>query len=189
MIDALLYAVRDNIRNAGWGYDTATCEIAGEQGQPPARCGDIFLAVHQGPTSSEMDNALDEYFGFFLTLTMRVKGIGYDRVGDKLLASNLARRGGPNGSRTFNARMEQLRSVHHMGWGIIQDANTNLVAWEPDALAVAGFCEPARYRGMEVPRLVGGEWFWADPEAEDVGLVAALRFEGARRLQPLATFV
>lgn len=188
MIDALLFAVRDNVRDAGWGYDAATCEVAAEEGMPPPRC-DLFVAVHQGPTDSAMDNALDEYFGFFLTLTLRVKGVPLDRIGDKLLCSNLARRPGPNGSRSFNARVEQLRSVHHMGWGIIQDANTNLMAWEPDALLVPGFCEPARYRGMEVPRLVGGQWFSADPDSNNVGLVASLRFEGARRLQPIASYV
>ncbi len=189
MLDALLYATRDAIRDAGWGYDTATCDLAGPGGQPPARCGDVYVAVHQNATASEMDNALDEYLGFLLTLTMRLGKVPVYRVGDRLLASNLARRPGPNGSWSFNARAEQLRSVHHMGWGILQDANTNLVAWEPDAVVVAGFCEPARYRGLEEPRLVGGEWFGADPESTDVGLVASLRFEDARRLQPIATYV
>lgn len=190
MIDALLYAVRDAIRNADWGYDAATCDLSVPTGQPPQGFGgDVYVAVHQLATASEMDNALDEYFGFALTLTLRVGKVPVSRIGDKLLASNLARRTGPNGSRSFNARAEQLRSVHHMGWGIIQDANTNLAAWEPDALVVSGFCEPARYRGMEIPYLVGAEWFQAEPDSDNLGLVAALRFEEARRLQPLATFV
>lgn len=188
MIDALLFAVRDLVRGAGWGYDAATCEVVAPPGKPPGRFSGVFVGVCQTPTSSEMDNALDEYFGFDLVLTMSVR-VGLDRVGDKMLALAEARRPGPNGCRSFNARAEQLRGVQHMGWATIALANQYMVEWEPGANLVPGFCEPARYRGMEDPYFVGGEWFWANPESDNVGLVAALRFEGARRLQPIASYV
>ncbi len=180
MIDAILYAVRDAIRGAQYGYDHKTCEVMAD-GHPPPRCGDWFAAVHQGASTSDSDNCLMEYFAFALTLTARVV-ISLDRVGDRLLAKQLARETG------FNARAEQLRAFLHMNWGVLQDANNNLFAWSKATTQVNGFCEPARYRGMDVPVLVGGEWFNAEPDAMDVGLKAELRFEDARRLQPIATY-
>lgn len=189
MMDALLYAVRDFIRTAGAGYGRAECEIM-DDGKPPPRCGNFFAAVHASRVSSEGDNNLDERFGFLVTLTMRVT-VPLDRVGDQQIARNLAlvplaqRRG-------FNAKVEQLRSFLHMNWGmtIVQgrtppSANDNLAAWATGT--VYGFCEPARYRGPEVVRLVGGDWFGAEPDSEDVGIVSEMRFEGARRFQPQTT--
>lgn len=179
MIDALLYAVRD----AAWrdlGYDERTCDVRAD-GHPRQDMGDVYVAVHQGTTRQGMDNALDEYFSFSLTLTMRVT-VPLDRVGDRLLALKLA------GDAGFNRKAERLRSFFHMAWGVIQDANNYISQWSSDAHSVYGFCEPARYRGMDVPSLVGGEWFTADPDAQDTGLRAELRFEDARRFEAIATF-
>ncbi len=187
MLDALLFAVRDAIRGDGFGYSEATCEVMPD-GHPPPRCGDIFLAIHEGPTRSRADNCLDEYFDFFLTLTLRTAGVPIDRVGDQLLARNLARRVLPGQPKSFNARAEEMRAFMHMNWGVLQDANNNLVAFLPDAQTVYGFVEPARYRGMEVPVLQGGDWFASMPEASDVGLKSQLRFEDCRRLQAIATY-
>ena len=47
MIDALLYAVRDGIRAAGFGYGAAECEIM-DDGKPPPRMGNFFVSVHGG---------------------------------------------------------------------------------------------------------------------------------------------
>lgn len=189
MIDALLYSVRDTIRAAGIGYGIAECEIMND-GQPPARCGNFFVAVHGGSEQSDSDNQLSEYFGFLVTLTMRVT-VPLDRVGDQQIARNLARV--PLGQRQgFYAKREQLRALLHMNWAMTvitgqtpNSANDNIAAWCTGT--VYGFCEPARYRGSEIPKLVGGEWFAADPDAEDVGIVSELRFEGARRFQPQTT--
>jgi hypothetical protein len=185
MIDALLYAVRDGIRGAGYNYNQNSCEIMGDD-RPPPRCGDRFAAVYQMPSQSVMMNALDEYFAFGVTLTRRVT-VPLDRLGDQLLAKKVARKL----ARTigFNAECEQLRAFLHMNWGILQDANQNLISLEPDANMVYGFVEPAHFAGMETPILVGGEWFNAEPEASDVGLKAELRFDGTRRLQPIALYV
>lgn len=191
MIDALLYAARDYIRSLKIGYGYAECEVM-ESGEPPPRCGNFFAAVHEGDTrTGATDNNLQEYFGFSVTLTMRVT-VALDRVGDQQIARNvpltlnnipLAQRQG------FNAKREQLRSILHMNWGMTvltgqspNSANDNIIAWATGT--VYGFCEPARYRGPERARLVGGEWFGAEPDAEDVGIVSELRFDGARRFQP-----
>ena len=189
MTDALLYAVRDAIRAAGFKYDVASCELM-DDGRPTPRSGNYFAAVHSGRSRPGPANSrnLDELFGFSVTLTMRVT-VPLDRVGDQQIARNielvpLAQRQG------FNAKLEQLRGFLHMNWRITvktgqtpRSANDNLAAWATGT--VYGFVEPARcISGIEIPKLVGGEWFASEPEAEEVGITAELRFDGARRMQP-----
>ncbi|MBX9682125.1 MAG: hypothetical protein K2X38_25485 [Gemmataceae bacterium] len=182
MIDALLFAVRDGLRGAGFGYGVEQCEIM-DDGHPPPRAGNLFVAVHEGPSSNRSTRNLDERFAFSMTLTMRVTGIPIDRIGDQGLASKLARTAG-KGQPSFNARLEQLRAWGHMNWTVMAAANTNIAAWTPSG-TVYGFVEPAMYAGAEKPVLVGGEWLSAAPEAVDVALKAELRFDGARRMQPI----
>ena len=188
MIDALLYAVRDGIRAAGFNYGQAECEI-GDDGRPPPRAGNVFASVHGGKShpGSANDRNLYELFDFSVTLTMRVT-VPLDRVGDQLIARNLALV--PLAQRQgFNAKMEQLRGFLHMNWRITvlqgqtpNSANDNLAAWSSGT--VYGFCEPARYEGAEVPTLVGAEWMGAEPESEDFAIKSELRFAGAVRFQP-----
>lgn len=188
MIDALLYAVRDGIRAASMNYAYAECDIM-DDGRPPPRAGNVFVSVHSGKSRPGPANQrnLDELFGFSVTLTMRVT-IPLDRVGTQLLARNielvpLAQRQG------FNAKLDQLRSFLHSNWRITvltsqtpNSANDNITAWATGT--VYGFVEPARYQGSDIPKLVGGEWFNADPEAEEFGLVSEMKFDNARRIQP-----
>lgn len=190
MIDALVYAVRDGIRAAGIGYGVAECEIM-DDGRPPPRCGNFFVAIHDGRATSDADNQLNERYEFTVTLTMRVI-VPLDRVGDQQIARNLARV--PLGERQgFYARTDRLRALLHMNWKIAvmqgqtpNSANDNLLAWAPPGPGVVyGFCEPMRYTGMEMPKLVGGEWFGADPDATDTGIKAALSFGRCRRFQPV----
>lgn len=187
MIDALLFAVRDGIRAASFGYGEPQCDIM-DSGMPPPRMGNIFVAVHEGNSRSTARRNLDEYFDFAVTLTMRVS-VPVDRVGEQLMASKLARKM-TGGQPSFNARMEQLRGFLHMNWTITvcigstpASANDNIAAWTPSG-TVYGFVEPAAYTGRDKPELVGGEWFGAAPDAKDVGLRCEMRFERARRMQP-----
>lgn len=187
MIDALLFSVRDNIRAAGFGYGVPQCDVM-DDGHPPPRCGDLFVAVHPGSVRSQARRNLDERYGFNITLTMRVVG-PLDRVGDTLMASKLARTSGKN-QPSFMARMDQLRGFLHMNWtiGVVQgttppSANDNILAWAYGGTTY-GFVEPAGYVGCDRPELVGGEWFTSTPDANDIGLKCELRFDGARRMQP-----
>ena len=188
MIDALLFAVRDAIRAAGFNYGQAECTLT-EDGHPPARMGNAFVAVHGGDVQSVADNQLDERFTFLVTLTMRVT-IPPDKLGESLMSRNLALV--PLAQRQgFYAKREQLRSILHMNWGITvltgqtpNSANDNIIAWMNGT--VYGFCEPARYRSGEVPKLVGAEWLAGDPEQDDwYAVKSEMRFEGARRFQPI----
>jgi len=198
MIDALLFGVKHHVLVAAWGYGPNSVDIRVD-GRPPPSAGDFFLAIHETGSQSLMDNALDEYFAFDLTLTQRVT-VPLDRLGDQELAKKLARQPGPQGQPSFNARLEQLRAHFHMNWMLLQTANNLISDWtpsqggvalqyQPSATPVYGFCEPPRYRGLERPHFESGTWFAADPEAEEVGLVGSLHFDDCRRLQALQTFV
>ncbi len=187
MIDALIYAVRDAIRSAGINYDAATCEIMDDE-RPPPRCGNYFASVHDGMMRSDSDNQLNEFYEFKVTLTMRVT-VPLDRVGDQQIARNIARI--PLGERQgFYAKIDRLRRLLHMNWAIVvltgqtpNSANDNLAAWSSGT--VYGFVEPMRFLSVEAPKLVGGEWFSSEPDAEEVGIKATLSFGGCRRMQPV----
>lgn len=186
MIDALLYAVRDGIRAAGMGYDQASCDIMDDD-RPPPRCGNYFVSVHGGAARSDSDNALNEWYSFSMTLTMRVT-VPLDRVGGQQIARNIARI--PQGERTgFYAKMDRLRAYLHMNWRLTvlsaqnpASANDNLAAWTNGT--VYGFCEPMRYKSETAPVLVGGEHFGSDPDADDIGIKATMTFDRCRRMQP-----
>lgn len=163
-----------------------------DDGRPPPRCGKFFAAVHDGMMRSDGDNQLHEWYEFTVTLTMRVV-VALDRVGDQQIARNIARV--QLGERQgFYAKTDRLRRLLHMNWSIVvqtsqtpNSANDNIAAWATDPTdgsGVYGFCEPMRFLSMEAPKLVGGEWFGAEPDAEDVGVKAALTFGRCRRFQP-----
>lgn len=186
-------------------YDQATCQIM-DDGRPPPRAGNVFVAIHGGKSraGSANDNNLYELFDFLVTLTMRII-IPLDRVGDQLIARNLpltindvpaAQRQG------FNAKIEQLRAYLHMNWQITvlqgqtpNSANDNLAAWTTTT-TVYGFVEPMRYNGAEIPVMQGGEWMGVDPEYErysgkknaregEFCVKSEMKFEGAKRFTPL----
>lgn len=186
MIDALLYAVRDGLRAANVGYDHASCEIMDDE-RPPPRCGNYFASIHGGKISSDADNQLSELYSFSVTLTARVT-VPLDRVGDQQISRNIARV--PLGERQgFYAKTDVLRRLLHMNWAFTVltgqmpfSANDNLSDWCSGI--VYGFCEPMRFLSMDQAVLVGGEWFNADPEAEDIGIKSTLQFGKCKRFQP-----
>ncbi len=197
MIDALLFALRDAIRSAGYGYDGPNyCDVRGPQGKPPTNCGNLFVAIHELDTRSDSVRNLDERYSFGVTLTMRTQA-PMSRVGDRELASKLARTTGP-GSPSFNSRLDLLRSFCHMNWQVgIGDgtvpgtANYNLVQWTTVFAGqdIYGFVEPAHYVRGEQPQLVGPDWFDAAPEQVMMALKSTLTFDGARRMQPQVSIV
>lgn len=176
-------------------YGPAEVEIM-DDGRPPPRAGNVFVAIHGGKhrPGYANDNNLYEFYDFALTLTMRVT-IPMDRVGDQLIARNLplTLNDVPLGQRQgFDHKVEQLRSFLHMNWKITvlpnqtpNSANDNLVAWATTVNEVYGFCEPARYKGEEIPSLQGGEWLGADPDTGEFCVKSMMKFEGAKRFTPI----
>ncbi len=188
MIDALLYAVREAIRAAGFNYGVKECEIM-DDGKPPPMSGNWFVSVHGGKERPGPANSrnFDGLYDYSVTLTGRIVNMPLDRVGDQMIARNvnipLAQRQG------FNAKVDQLATFLHMNWRITvlqsqtpPSANDNIAAWATGT--VYGFVEPARFQGADVPALVGAEWFGAEPGSEDFAFKSELRFTGARRFQP-----
>lgn len=152
-----------------------------DDGRPPPRCGNFFAAIHDGSSQSDADNQLDERYSFSVTLTMRVT-VPLDRVGDQQISRNVNRATLAN-RLGFYAKTDQLRALLHMNWTIMASANVSLTNWLTGI--VYGFCEPARFTGMEFPKLVGGEWFAAEPDVEAIGIKATLMFGRCRRFQPV----
>ena len=195
MLDALLFAARDAIRTAGFSYGRAECEIT-DDGRPPPRAGNWFVAVHGGKVSPGRSNErnLYELYDFAVTLTGRVT-IALDRIGDQMIARNipLTVNDVPAAQRQgFNAKVEQLRTLLHSNWQMVvqygqagrlyDSANDNIAAWCSGT--VYGFCEPARWRGAEVPKLVGADWMGAEPDSQDFALKSEMTFTNAKRFQP-----
>lgn len=190
MIDALVYAVRDHIRAANIGYGVAECEIM-DSGEPPPRCGNVFASVHDGMSRSDADNQLYELYSFAVTLTMRVT-VPMDRMGDQLIYRNLMREQARK--QGFYAKADQLRALIHMNWSMVvlqnqtpASANDNLSNWLPTGTTVYGFLEPQRFINMEFPKVMGGQWFSAEPEAEDAGVKSTLVFARCKRFQPVTS--
>jgi hypothetical protein len=192
MIDALLFAFRDTVRTLRGFMEVSQCDIVADpDGRPPANMGDWFAAIHPGSVHSDMDNALDEYFGVNVTVTMAVTA-PIDRVGDQQMAKLLAAQPGPGRTPSFDVRCNRIASLLHMDWQTMAAANNYLVAMLPEAPTVYGFAEPARYRGGATDVQWGyDEWVSAEEESDGEGKVcihAMLRFEDCRRLQAIAAF-
>ena len=197
MIDALLFAVRDGIIAANIGYGAAECDIMTD-GRPPPRAGNYFASVHDGESRNDAVNTLMEFFGFKVTLTMRIV-VPFDKAGNQQMARNvaltLARKQG------FNAKLEQLRALINMNWRIAvlsnqtpPSANDNIAAWTPSG-TVYGFTIPQRLQGSEFPKLVYDDWFQTGdsnqattPDANiPQGIKAQLTFGKAQRMQPVTS--
>lgn len=159
-------------------------------GNPFSKSGNVFVSIHEGPSRSTNDNCLMEYFSYRVTLSMRI-AVPDDRIGSQMEALNMVRSQAQKSG--FNARAEALKNLLHMGgaqWTVLTQANQYIANWCTTGTTVYGFCEPARYRGMDAPIPVGPDWFYANPGPTSVamGLKSELRFEDARRMQPLFAF-
>ena len=156
-------------------------------GQPPARCGHRFVAVHYGGQSNTCRNSLDREFDLAVTVTMRLAA-PRDRAG-----MWLARRNTRDGLEQL---CEEIVRALHMSYPVINRANVLLESENPVRLpwatiTVHGYSEPFHFASdAGDPREVGADWFGAVNESEEGGLTAPagytqeLRFAGARRLQP-----
>jgi hypothetical protein len=190
MMDALLFAVRDGVRTAGFGYGEAECDIR-ESGKPPPRCGMWYAAIHDGAVRSDRQNQLMEIYSFSVTLTARLVQVPIDKVGDQLIARNVPM--SPTINRTgFNKKVEQLRAFLHMNWKLVvvpnqspNSANDYLVQWCTGT--VYGFYEPMKYTGVPSVRFAPDDWFGDEQGVESVGLLAELRFDDCKRFQPIDT--
>lgn len=176
---ALLLAVRDDIRDV-LKYAARDCDLTLPGGQPPPRCGKWFIGIWPGSRRNQGRTALDATYELTVTLTARVNE-PFDRVAIDLLAKN---------ETGFWDRSEAIAELIHKDcWDthVITRANAILKDDYPyTSNEPVGFRESLTFMSDSVPRLVGGDWFHARPDATEVGIVQDIYFGRARRIQNLA---
>jgi hypothetical protein len=174
---ALQIALRDVILAGQIGFGREQCEVMPE-GKPTPRCGELFLAIHDGGRTNSKQNSLDEIYDVIATFTMRTKKIPYDKLGTHMLCSE----GG------FHDKVDEIKTFVHMNYLTIMNAANTIItdyATTKGWVSVYGFSEPLMYLGDDPTRFVGADWFHADPDSMEAGLVQDLRFGRARRLQKI----
>lgn len=179
---ALLQAVRNTLRAAapsGLAYTYKECELSQPQGQPPPRCGKWFLAVWAGGSRNFGGNryVLDREYDVVVTMTMRINE-PFDRIYQIL----------DEASTGFYDRSDAIIGLIHKdsyNFNVSNQANTILTDPSTGDEPV-GFRVPLAFLDDSGPRLVGPDWFHADPESGEFGVVMDMRFGRARRLQNLA---
>lgn len=189
MINALLIATVNLYINANIGYNKINCQIMPDERPPAGFLGEHFISVWQGPITGLSDNCLNESYSWNVTLTARTGMVPRDRIGDRALACRIANTPGPNGAPSFNARMDQLRSMSHMAWGMLQDANNILMELSGSSNLVYGFYEPARVRSIGDLSVVGDDWFDAEPDNSSMAIKETISLQEAKRFQPIALYV
>ncbi len=170
--EALETAVRNIIR-ADLDYADGDCDCT-HNGQPPPRCGDVFVAVWSRQERESLSRTcLDEVYSVLVTVTLRSR-LPFDRLVQ--LRYKMA------------TRLSAIRALIHkdsLDQRIIRAANTLAdYSWTaPDK--PAGFFEGLAYEGMEPIMEVDGEWFHAQSQ-KYAGLAQTVRFGKARRAQALS---
>lgn len=174
---ALLEAVRNALRSE-LHFSEAECEITDQTGRPPPRCGKRFIAVHRGGRIGRTQVALDEMYDVMVTVTLRINE-PFDRKGANLVELT------ETGMDDLCDRIRALIGKDSLFNGICNAANAILKIDESDPSSPRGFREGLYFVDDNGIRDVGGDWFHAMPDAIEVGLVTAMRFTGARRIQYL----
>jgi hypothetical protein len=164
---ALHLAVRDVIR-AQLGYKDNQCDVTFD-GRPPPACGQDFVGIHRGPRNNQSTTALEIAYEFKITMTKRVDR-PYDRIGRDLMEQALM---------GLDDRADAIIKLIH------EDAGGNLLAKANAIIGdqANGFTELPIFLGDDGGRLVGGEWFHAEPDSQEVGIALELRFGRALRIQ------
>lgn len=153
-------------------------------GQPPPVCGQRFLAIHEGDwnilgpgTGSDYD--LDETMGVQVTVTWRIHGHPFDRLGPELLYKP--------GEGAENLLRRIIVAIHHNQANIRLKANERIAdEWgsEPD-----GFCTTLTMGNAGRWEWKTDDWFLAETDADTefryAGIARTLTFIGAQRIQTI----
>lgn len=186
---ALLLAVRDRLKqglaDGGLAYTAAECEVMFD-GQPPPRCGELFVAIHEGywlpGPPDEDDGSLTELCGVDVTVTVRTGKVPFDRLGTDAYC-------GPAGQsleercRAIIAKLHKDPGPRAAGnpahYPVLATANATIGAGENGFIEPLVFIKP----GKVTPR--GPAWFSSDlPDGQaPSGLSLTLHFGGAKRVQ------
>lgn len=149
-------------------YTNAECDVCFD-GQPPPRCGKIFVGIHRAPRGSSLRTGQEIMYSMNITLTARVTE-PYDRIGTDLMEKAMI---------GLDDRADAIIDlVHEDASGKILTVVNGFISGGQNA-----FVEPLSFEGDEGGRLVGGNWFHAQADAMEVGVALTLRFGKAKRIK------
>ena len=176
---ALKLAVRDALRQE-LGLQPGECDVCPPPGRPHPRAGRRFLAVCDGPQTSQHTMSIDSYYTFLVVGSMQAGQAPFDRLGTGLIDAEAG----------INDLIESVAAVvFAKQWAISTDADAKL------SPAVNGVLEAPRPTNLTTAEEVGYDWFGAEPpqQARGVRAVAGYRASVAfvcrvMQLQPSGTF-
>lgn len=150
---AIKAAVRDALRQE-LGLKDGECDVCPPPGRPHPRAGRRFLAVCDGPQTSQHTMSVDSYYTFQVVASMQAGPVPADRLGTGLLD----REPGPADLQGgLNDLVESVAAaVFAKQWAIANDADAKM------SPAVNGVLEAPRPIGLTSPEEVGYDWFGAE---------------------------
>lgn len=174
--EAAASALRTHLRSS-LALDASECDIE-ESGQPPATCGNRYVAIRISPVfpRDQPENAFAEVYLATITVTVRAGAVPADYHGTELLHT-----GKP---ALFQLCRQIATEIHNNRYDIMGLMNELLdVNSQP-------FIEPLDWEGSsQDPEPVGPEWFGSSTEDESftdrnpAGYKIDLRFGGLYRIQ------
>lgn len=166
--------LRQNLNVAGVGPESVELMF---DGRPAPRCGDWFVAVHEGEWRVDeaigaADLSLPEAFGVTVTVTRKCGVAPFDRVGTDVLAA---------ATKGLLAVCRRVLVCLHMSYRVTDAANAAI------GTTANGFFHPLVFRGASATVPQGPAWFNARGVKSNppCGLSRALSFANAQRVQTL----
>ena len=172
---ALLLAVRDKLREAGYRPDQCDIEISVDV--IPPSVGDLYLMVipggyHATDTHNTSGGVVDEVYEVDVAIIMRETSSPRDRS-RKMLIDMLG---------SFNAEIKKIKGAIDFQYEVLNAANA-IIALEDDS-GGQGFEVPLRFVSVDPrPTPVPGEWFAGNKQEPRAGLMRVVHFGGAQRRQ------
>lgn len=145
------------------------CELMPD-GQPAPVCGERFVAVHPGDWTNQSTQCLEELYGLFVTVTIRLPRVPYDRIGPEIIGK---------AEDGLLALCERVRAAMNMS-DLMRIATNALI--DGEGATVNGFIVPLQFRDGGKPQIRSGAWFHSKKEPL-AGLSQTMTFGGAQRDQ------
>ncbi len=170
-VRALLLAVRDRVRTV-CSLSADECEVM-PSGEPPAKCGERFVAIHPGGIT--LDSPEFEFWDANVSVkasvTARAGRVPADRAGTHLVSAEDG----------LTDLAEMVAKSVHGSYTVLDTANATLgVGTQP-------FNEPLRCTGgIPEPRKQGPAWFSSDAkQVVAAGWSIEVKWSGGRRPEVL----
>jgi hypothetical protein len=174
---ALLRAVKARLQNVLEMTDKECNIMYG--GQPPPAAGQRYVAIHEGGWKfdpQDVDYGTSETFGVKVTVTWRVAHAPLDKIGSDIIQKAVT---------GMEPMLREINAALHQNYADVMNEANDLIEDPNDK-----FVEPLWAYGPDGPtQIKGAGWFYAEPgeESEQVGVARTLVFDGAKRIQAIAT--